>query len=260
LIHSKKSLGQHFLHEVDIARRIADAVGPSIRFATEVGPGHGMLTQFLIGRFERLLLIEKDRELAALCTQKFLNNPEVSVREADILTFDLLAFWENRQFLVIGNFPYNISSQIVFRVLELRDHVPEMIGMFQYEMARRIVAGPGTKDYGILSVLTSVMYESRILFKVSAGAFNPPPKVESAVVLLARKASIDLPCTLHSLRLVVKTAFGQRRKMLRNSLRGLFADQTILSEVLFQKRPEQLGVQEFIDIAMRYEQFRDSHK
>jgi 16S rRNA (adenine1518-N6/adenine1519-N6)-dimethyltransferase len=257
LIPAKKSLGQHFLHEVSYAQRIAEAISPDIRYAVEVGPGHGMLTRFLIGRFDHLLLIEKDAVLARTAHEKWASD-HISVREADFLTFDLRAYWGERSFAVIGNFPYNISSQIVFRVLELRDQIPEMVGMFQYEMARRILSGPGSKDYGILSVLTATSYYGRMLFKVPPGAFSPPPKVESAAIRLERKADYTMPCDFNSLRRVVRCAFGQRRKMLRNSLKPLFSEKTLLDDVLFQKRPEQVSVPEFIDLAIRYESGRES--
>ncbi len=161
------------------------------------------------------------------------------------------------QYSVAGNFPYNISSQIVFRVLEKYGHVPELVGMFQYEMARRIVSGPGSKEYGIISVLTASRYFGRLLFSVPPGAFMPPPKVDSAVIHLRRHVDPELPCQFRSLQVVVKTAFGQRRKMLRNSLAPLFPSGT-LDEAFFQQRPEQLSLAEFIDIAVRFEKI--SHR
>lgn len=258
MVHAKKSLGQHFLHEVAIAKRIAYLVKGESGNVVEVGPGTGMLTQFLIGRFERLLLIEKDKLLAEHNALRWKDDPSVFVQEADILEYDLRSFWGDQQFSLVGNFPYNISSQILFGMLALRDQIPEMIGMFQYEMAKRIISGPGSKDYGILSVLAATAYDSAMLFKVSPGAFNPPPKVESAVIRLTRKAQYSLPCDFHSLRIVVKAAFGQRRKMLRNSLKALFPENTIESEAFFQRRPEQVSVSEFVDLAVRYEQTRNS--
>jgi len=256
LIRAKKSLGQHFLHEVAYARRIAETITKHTRNVVEIGPGQGMLTQFLVGRFDHLLLIEKDTVLAKLNSDRWGADPAVSIREADFLKFDLRAFWRAQQFSLVGNFPYNISSQIVFRMLELRDQIPELIGMFQYEMAKRIIARPGSKDYGILSVLTAVAYEGRLLFKVPSGAFKPPPKVESAVIQLIRRKEYSLPCDYASLRMVVRVAFGQRRKMLRNSLKSLFPDEPLQLDVLFQRRPEQLSVNEFIDLAMKYEALR----
>jgi 16S rRNA (adenine1518-N6/adenine1519-N6)-dimethyltransferase len=258
LIRAKKSLGQHFLHEVDFARRIAGAVHGESGNVVEVGPGQGMLTQFLVGRFHRLLLIEKDTLLSQLVIDRWGSDPAVTVREADFLSFDLHEFWGTQQFSLVGNFPYNISSQIVFRMLDMRDQIPELVGMFQYEMARRIVSGPGSKEYGILSVLAATAYEGRLLFKVPAGAFKPPPKVESAVIRMVRKKDYSLPCDYQSLRIVVRAAFGQRRKMLRNSLKSLLPDETLLQDTLFERRPEQISVSEFVDIAMKYELLRDS--
>ncbi len=256
LIRAKKSLGQHFLHEVDFARRIAAATVGESGNVIEVGPGQGMLTQFLVGRFEQLLLIEKDTLLTQYILERWGSDPGIAIREADFLSFDLVGFWGTRQFSLVGNFPYNISSQIIFRMLDVRDQIPELVGMFQYEMARRIVSGPGSKEYGILSVLTATAYEGRLLFKVPAGAFNPPPKVESAVIRLTRKKDFSLPCDFQSLRIVVRAAFGQRRKMLRNSLKGLLPDETLLGDTLFQRRPEQISVAEFVDLAVKYELLR----
>lgn len=257
MVHAKKSLGQHFLHEVAIAKRIASVVKGESGNVVEVGPGTGMLTQFLIGRFDQLLLIEKDRLLAESNVLRWKDDASVVVQEADILDYDLRSFWGHRQFSLVGNYPYNISSQILFCMLDLRNQIPEMVGMFQYEMAKRIISGPGSKDYGILSVLAATAYDGALLFKVSPGAFNPPPKVDSAVIQLTRKANYALPCDFQSLRIVVRAAFGQRRKMLRNSLKALFPNNTIESEVFFQRRPEQVSVSEFVDLAVRYERERE---
>jgi 16S rRNA (adenine1518-N6/adenine1519-N6)-dimethyltransferase len=253
LIRAKKSLGQHFLQAIDYARRIAAAVDDANKNVVEVGPGQGVLTQFLTGRFEKLLLIEKDTELARLLTLQYQEDPHIVVCEGDFLSFDLSAYWGDQQFAIVGNFPYNISSQIVFRMLDFRAQVPELVGMFQYEMARRILAGPGSKEYGIISVLTSVAYEGKLIFRVPPGAFHPPPKVESAVIHLKRKANYSIPCEHQTLRQIVRMAFNQRRKMLRNSLKPLFSE-NILKHDLFSKRPEQLSLHEFIDLAIQYEQ------
>ena len=253
MIRAKKSLGQHFLHAVEYAKRIAAALNEANRYVVEVGPGLGVLTQFLTGRFEKLLLIEKDAHLAQLLTVQYRDDTGVDVREADFLTFNLSEYWDGKQFSIVGNFPYNISSQIVFRMLEYRDQVPELVGMFQYEMAKRLLSGPGSKDYGIISVLTAVAYEGQQLFRVPPGAFNPPPRVESAVIRLTRKKNYALPCAYDSLRIVVRVAFNQRRKMLRNSLKSLFPEEAFLKDDLFTRRPEQLTLNEFIDLAMKYE-------
>jgi 16S rRNA (adenine1518-N6/adenine1519-N6)-dimethyltransferase len=252
----KKSLGQHFLNSTDYARAVANAINQDTKNVVEIGPGRGMLTQYLLGRFERLLLIEKDALLAHELEERWGSEPGITVREADFLDFNLNEFWRDSDYSLVGNFPYNISSQIVFRALEHREHVKEVIGMFQLEMAQRIVASPGTKDYGILSVLTATAYEGRLLFRVPTGAFTPPPKVTSAVIRLRRKSNYQLPCSFGALRIVVRSAFGMRRKMLRNSLKGLLPEQTLLHDPLFERRPERLSMEEFVDLALQYEAFQ----
>ena len=252
----KKSLGQHFLNSTDYARAVADALAPDAANVVEVGPGRGMLTQFLVNRFDTLLLVEKDALLTHDLVARWGHTEGVIIHEADFLSLDLQAFWGERAYSIVGNFPYNISSQIVFKALDHRQRVLEIVGMFQLEMARRIVASPGTKDYGILSVLVSSAYEGSLLFKVPPGAFSPPPKVMSAVIRLKRKPDYEPPCQFGSLRQIVRSAFGQRRKMLRNSLKGLLPDSTLRVESMFQKRPEQLTLEEFVDLALQYERFR----
>jgi 16S rRNA (adenine1518-N6/adenine1519-N6)-dimethyltransferase len=251
-MYTKKSLGQHFLKEPVFAERLALAVTDGTRNIVEIGPGTGALTKFLIGRSERLLLVEKDTALAQKATALWVAEPSVHVIEADILKYDLRKFFGNEAFTIVGNFPYNISSQILFLALSLWESVPEFIGMFQYEVAKRIVSGPGNKDYGILSVLTAARYSGNILYSVPAGAFNPPPKVKSAVIRLVRKEHFTLPCAFGSLQTIVRAAFGQRRKMMRNSLKPFLPDE-VSSEPLYRKRPEQLGLDLFIEIALIYE-------
>ena len=255
MIQAKKSLGQHFLHDASYAERLAEAVTPGTRQLVEIGPGTGMLTQFLINRSELLLLIEKDHRLAALSAQKWAALSHVSVIEEDVLKFNFRKHLCAGQFTLVGNFPYNISSQIVFRVLELRDLVPEMIGMFQYEMAKRIVAGPGSKDYGVISVLAALHYDSKLLFEVPPKAFMPPPKVNSAVIRLDRKQEELFDFDERSFRIIVKAAFSQRRKMLRNTLKGLLPG-AYLQEVFFEKRPEHVSLSDFKELTRRYEQER----
>jgi 16S rRNA (adenine1518-N6/adenine1519-N6)-dimethyltransferase len=254
-MHTKKSLGQHFLHVRQYAERLISAIDPDVKNVVEVGPGPGMLTGYLVNlsHLERILLVEKDTHLASALAIRYAPDPRITVVEADFLDFDLLGFWGDQSFLVVGNFPYNISSQIVFKILDIRDSVPGLIGMFQYEMARRIIAGPGSKEYGVISVLTATTYRGVMLYKVPPGAFHPPPKVDSAVIKLVRKGDYSLPCRYHSLRVVVKAAFGQRRKMLRNSLKGLIPD---LSSPFFEKRPEQVTFSDFIDLALQFEQMQ----
>jgi 16S rRNA (adenine1518-N6/adenine1519-N6)-dimethyltransferase len=251
-MYTKKSLGQHFLKEPVFAERLAEGISSGTRNIVEIGPGTGMLTQHLVGRCDRLLLVEKDTLLAHQETERWADEPSVHVVEADILNFDLAAFFGDEEFTIVGNFPYNISSQILLMALALWERVPEFIGMFQYEVARRIVSGPGSKEYGILSVLSAARFSGKLLFSVPPGAFNPPPKVRSAVIRLTRKEGFSLPCAFASLQTVVRAAFGQRRKMMRNSLKPFLPD-TILAGSLYRQRPEQLGLAEFIDIALIYE-------
>lgn len=250
-MRAKKSLGQHFLREPSYAQRLASALPAETRNLVEVGPGTGMLTEHLLDHCDRLLLIEKDAALGRLTVARWRDQPKVTAVEADILAFNFTNTFDGEPFAVVGNFPYNISSQIVFRILELHDRVTEMIGMFQYEVAQRIVAGPGTKAYGIISVLVAAYYRGELLFSVPPSAFDPPPKVNSAVIRLTRHSE-TLPCSFASLRSVVRAAFGQRRKMLRNSLQSLLPADA-LQGAFFQQRPEHLGLSEFIDLAVELE-------
>jgi len=176
-----------------------------------------------------------------------------NILEGDFLKAKLDEIFENQPFALIGNFPYNISSQIVFKMVDYRHLISEMVGMFQKEMAERIIAAPGGKDYGVISVLTQAFYEGKLLFNVSKGNFNPPPKVESAVIRLTRKESPELDYDFQLFRNIVKTTFNQRRKMLRNTLKGFFKDETILEDPFFQQRPEQLSVADFVELTRRVE-------
>ncbi|MEM6723410.1 MAG: 16S rRNA (adenine(1518)-N(6)/adenine(1519)-N(6))-dimethyltransferase RsmA [Bacteroidota bacterium] len=250
----KKSYGQHFLKEPRIAERIANSltlVGTAYQTVVEIGPGKGMLTQYLVDQNFDLFMVEADRDMVGHLLQW---KPELKER---LLLKDFMKWRPDglieQPFAVIGNFPYNISSQIVIKVLEYKDQVPEMVGMFQREMAERIVAKHGNKTYGVLSVLTQAYYEAKLLFRVSKGSFNPPPKVESAVIRLKRKSE-NPNCSEKWLRLVVKQSFQQRRKMLRNTLKSLIHDPDSLGEELLSKRPEQLSVNDFIELANTLEE------
>jgi 16S rRNA (adenine1518-N6/adenine1519-N6)-dimethyltransferase len=240
-VRAKKHLGQHFLKDESIAARIADSLSPSAKQVLEVGPGTGVLTKYLLKQnFEKFVAVEIDRESAAFLR---INYPQLGegLIEADLLKMDFASLFSG-QFSVIGNFPYNISSQILFRVLENHDQVNEAVGMFQKEVAVRIAAPPGKKDYGILSVLLQAWYDIEYLFTVEPTVFIPPPKVQSAVIRLQRNNTTDLGCSEKMLLQVVKTAFNQRRKTLHNALKplgdynGEFAG----------KRAEQLSVEQFV--------------
>ncbi|MBK7872461.1 MAG: 16S rRNA (adenine(1518)-N(6)/adenine(1519)-N(6))-dimethyltransferase RsmA [Saprospiraceae bacterium] len=249
---AKKSYGQHFLNNETMAARIADSFVLAHERVLEVGPGKGMLTKYLLEKDWDLKVVEADRDMVAYL-QKFYPQLVESIIEGDFLKLNLVEIFDNQPFGLIGNFPYNISSQIVFKMVESRHLISEMVGMFQREMAERIIAPHGGKDYGVISVLTQAYYEGELLFKVSKGNFNPPPKVESAVIRLQRKDNQIIDCDEIKFRQIVKTTFGQRRKMLRNTLKTFVTEPSILEEPFFQQRPEQLSVEDFINLTKRLE-------
>jgi 16S rRNA (adenine1518-N6/adenine1519-N6)-dimethyltransferase len=245
-MRAKKSFGQHFLKHPEIAQRIADALsGEGLEGRVlEVGPGKGILTRCLVERFPHFKAIEADQDMV---TWLYHEHPawRDHILEGDFLQLDLNQLFEERPFALIGNFPYNISSQILFRMLQHRHLIPEMAGMFQKEVARRIIAPPGNKEYGILSVLTQAWYEGKYLFTVSRESFAPPPKVLSGVIYLRRKSDPDPIFEDPFFVQIVKTAFGQRRKMLRNTLRSLVHDPAMLEAPVMSLRPEQLDLNAF---------------
>ena len=250
-VRAKKALGQHFLTDLSIAQRIADALTVeegSVLPALEVGPGMGVLTQYLLQRPEvDLRMVEIDTESVNYLLVHF---PQVQGRllEADFLKLRLERFFDG-QFAVIGNFPYNISSQIFFKILDYKEQVPQVVCMIQKEVAERIAEKPGTKTYGILSVLLQAWYDIEYLFTVGEGAFNPPPKVKSAVIRLKRNSRKSLDCDEKLFFTVVKTAFNQRRKQLRNSLKPLLPKKDDEAEPkILDYRPEQLGVEDFVEL------------
>ena len=248
-VRPKKNLGQHFLHDLNIARKIVGSLGNTTTNVLEVGPGMGVLSRFLLQQKEfNLQVIEIDTESVNYLEQNF---PELKNRivEADFLKHNLSTVFDEK-FSIIGNFPYNISSQIFFRVLEYKNQVPEVVGMLQKEVAERIANGPGSKAYGILSVLLQAFYEIEYLFTVPQQVFTPPPKVQSAVIRLTRNNLKELPCSEKLFFRVVKTAFNQRRKMLRKSLGGLSKN---LPEQFATMRPEQLSVESFIELTCFFE-------
>ena len=287
-VRPKKALGQHFLVDLNIARNIVNALGTEHDVVVEVGAGMGVLTQYLIeNQLDKLHVVEIDKESVEFLKKKF---PELEghLTLGDFLKQDLTSFqlkrsemetqakrahslWVNKSpaqsdeisplpavgrndafdVAVIGNFPYNISSQIFFQILKYRNNVSECVGMIQKEVAERIAAGPGSKTYGILSVLLQAWYDIEYLFTVHENVFNPPPKVKSAVIRLKRNNIKELGCDEKLFVTVVKQAFNQRRKTLRNSLRSMIPAEIIDNEI-FNKRPEQLAVQEFVDLVRQF--------
>ena len=250
-VRAKKSLGQHFLRDLGVAQKIAETIKGPLR-VLEVGPGMGVLTQFLLQNPQiDLTAVELDRESVAYLKEWY---PELKLIEGDFLKLDLNEVYPEGPFGIIGNYPYNISSQIFFKVLEYKDRIPVCSGMIQKEVAERIASKPGKKAYGILSVLLQAWYDIEYLFTVDENVFNPPPKVKSAVVRLRRNSRTSLGCDERLFKTIVKTAFNQRRKQMRNSLSEFLANSNQESEVRIQleefltKRPEQLSVEEFINL------------
>lgn len=246
-VKPKKSLGQHFLTDLSIAERIAGTLDAYTGIpVVEVGPGMGVLTQFLIEKGHGVHVVELDEESVEYLHDNF---PALDGRiiAGDFLQLNLSDIY-NGQFCVIGNYPYNISSQIFFKVLDYRDQIVCCSGMLQKEVAERITSGPGSKAYGILSVLLQAWYDMEYLFTVNENVFNPPPKVKSGVIRLTRNKRTSLDCDENFFKTVVKTSFGQRRKTLRNSVRSLAANPSVLSDPIFNMRPEQLSVEEFVKL------------
>ena len=268
-VRAKKSLGQHFLTDLSAARKIADSLQPDGATpghpadVLEIGPGMGVLSQYLFEREDiALKMVEIDSESVDYLLMNF-PKANGSLIQADFLKLDLTRFFGG-DFCVIGNFPYNISSQIFFRILDHKDRIPQVVCMIQKEVAERIAEKPGTKVYGILSVLLQAWYDIEYLFTVGEGAFNPPPKVKSAVIRLRRNARKDLGCDESLFKTIVKTSFNQRRKTLRNSLKplvaamaeknGLSPEQTarFVADPVFDLRPERLGVEDFIALTGKF--------
>lgn len=244
-VRAKKFLGQHFLTDEGIARRIVDSLSPESRQVLEIGPGMGVLTKYLIEREDTdFHVVEIDRESVAWLHEHYAG---LDVIEGDFLRMDLSALFHDTC-AIIGNFPYNISSQILFKVFEQRNRVTEVVGMFQKEVAERVAAGPGSKTYGILSVLLSAFYDIEYLFTVPEHVFNPPPKVKSAVIRLRRNGVTSLECDEKLFVQTVKAGFNQRRKTLRNALRQLSCPLDKVPERLLAQRAEQLSVEEFVSI------------
>jgi len=256
-VKAKKYLGQHFLHDENIAKKIADTLSlKGYSNILEIGPGMGVLTKYLLEKDVTTYVIEIDSESVEYLQANYLNLAP-RIIEQNFLKYDLSEVFGDGPFAIIGNFPYNISTQIVFKTLEMRAQIPEFSGMFQKEVAQRICENEGSKVYGILSVLTQAFYRAEYLFTVPPGVFNPPPKVNSGVLRLTRKENFTLPCDEKLFFKVVKTGFQQRRKTLRNSLKIFNLSDNLRANVIFGKRPEQLSVQDFINLTMLIENDAD---
>lgn len=250
-VKAKKHLGQHFLTDENVARKIAETLsGEGYSDVLEIGPGMGVLTKYLLEKDWTVHVIEIDTESVAYLGSHY-PKLEGKILSEDFLRYDLSRTFGDRPFAIIGNFPYNISSQIVFRMLEIRHQVPEFSGMFQKEVAERICEKKGSKTYGILSVLVQAFYQAEYLFTVSESVFNPPPKVKSGVLRLVRKPDFHLPCDEKLFFKVVKAAFQQRRKTIRNSLKTFGLSDKLREDIIFDLRPEQLDVAQFIDLTQK---------
>lgn len=266
LVKPKKFLGQHFLTDLGIARDIADTVDacPVIP-VLEVGPGMGVMTQYLVQKSRTVKVVEIDYESVSFLREKFPSLEE-NIIEDDFLKMHLENVFQGQSFVLTGNYPYNISSQIFFKMLDYKDLIPCCTGMIQKEVAERIAAAPGNKSYGILSVLIQAWYSVEYLFTVHEHVFNPPPKVKSAVIRMTRNSTTSLGCDEQLFKRLVKTTFNQRRKTLRNNIRPLLGEldtqcakegfpipdhSTLLQDPIFNQRPEQLSVQQFIELTNR---------
>lgn len=262
-VKAKKHLGQHFLNDENIAKKIADTLTEKgYDNVLEIGPGMGVLTKYLLGKSPKVTVMELDSESVTYLQETFpvehiklnTSKEKFTIIEGDFLKKNFTEIFDKQQVAIIGNFPYNISSQIVFKAIENREFVPEFSGMFQKEVAQRIAEKEGSKTYGILSVLTQAFYDAEYLFTVPPSVFNPPPKVDSGVIRLIRKENYTLPVDEKLFFRVVKTAFNQRRKMLRSSLKSFNLSDTLKEDPIFAMRPEQLSVQKFIKLTQKIAQ------
>lgn len=258
LVKPKKNLGQHFLTDLSIAKRIADTVDacPEIP-VLEIGPGMGVLTQYLVEKPRVVKAVEIDAESVAYLYERFPKLHENILGE-DFLQMDLTQIFDGKQFVLTGNYPYDISSQIFFKMLDYKDLIPCCTGMIQREVALRMAAAPGSKAYGILSVLIQAWYDVEYLFTVNENVFNPPPKVKSAVIRMTRNDVTDIGCDEQLFKRVVKTVFNQRRKMLRVSLRQIFNNgkptDGFYEQDIMTKRPEQLSIPQFVELTNMVEE------
>lgn len=245
-VRAKKHLGQHFLKDEEIAKNIVNALMHTSNLPLlEIGPGTGVLTKHLIEK-EKFVAIDIDTESVAFLKKAYPQH-EAKILHGDFLEMNINNLFPAK-FAIIGNFPYNISSQIMFKVLDLRDKVDVVVGMFQKEVAQRMAEKPGSKTYGILSVLLQAFYDIEYLFTVEPGAFTPPPKVKSAVIRLTRNKTERLDCDEKLFKAIVKSTFNQRRKMVRNGVKSFIKDEAIMSHQFFTMRPEQLSVAQFVEL------------
>ena len=254
VVKPKKFLGQHFLTDLSVAQRIANTIDVCPELPVlEVGPGMGVLTQYILKKSREFKVVEIDFDSVPYLHEHF---PELgdNIIEGDFLQMNLCEVFDGRPFVLTGNYPYDISSQIFFKMIENRDLIPCCTGMIQKEVAERMAASPGSKTYGVLSVLVQAWYDVEYLFTVPETVFNPPPKVKSAVIRLMRNEKSALGCDEQLFRRIVKTVFTMRRKMMRNGMKQILGkDSSLLTDSVFTQRPEQLSVQDYIDLTNRVE-------
>ena len=254
-VTAKKRLGQHFLTDLSIARDIADTVDvcPGIP-VLEVGPGMGVLTQFLLKKERPVKVVEIDEESVSYLCRNLPELGEENIIPDDFLKMHLDRLFGGEPFMLIGNYPYNISSQIFFKMLDYKEHIPYCSGMIQKEVGERLAAKPGSKAYGILSILIQLWYDVEYLFTVHENVFSPPPKVKSAVVLMRRNGRQELECNEELLKKIVKSTFNQRRKKMRNSIQQIVGkDSPLLQDPIMDMRPEQISIEEFIELTTKVE-------
>ncbi len=253
-VRPKKHLGQHFLTDKNTCDRIASQYGSfnGCKKVLEIGPGTGALTSFLLEKNLEVWVMDVDKESVDYLQNHFPSLKGKIIHD-DFLKMDLSKIFGSEPFGVVGNFPYNISSQILFRCLEYRNQIPEIMGMFQKEVAERVAEGPGSKQYGILSVLLQTYYDISYCFTVGKGVFNPPPKVDSGVIRCTRNNRNQLPCDEAFYKAIIKAAFNQRRKTMRNSLKGLMQGSQ-LDHDFMTRRPETMSVEEFIELTCMIEE------
>ena len=251
-VNPKKFLGQHFLIDDNISKKIVDNINfKKFKKVIEIGPGKGALTKHLLHIKDILTLIEVDNESVVFLKNEFINE-KLDIIENDFLKFDIQSAYPSEEnILIIGNFPYNISSQILFKSIDNYKSVKAIIGMFQKEVAERIISKNNSKQYGILSVKTQLFYDAKILFDVSPNVFFPKPKVNSAVISLTRKENINIDCDLELLDRIIKLSFQHRRKKIKNSLKKLDIEKNILEDSIFESRPEQLTIEEFVKLTRK---------
>jgi len=247
-LKAKKSFGQHFLHNKNLARSIVDLAKSHAKdlLILEVGPGKAALTQFLIEDETNFMAVEADWDMITYLSETYPDHTDQFIRK-DFLKLNLVELNNEKPFLVLGNFPYNISSQIIFKIIDNHTLVPTIIGMFQKEVADRIVATHGSKTYGVISLLIQYYYDCKIVFKVAPGSFSPPPKVQSAVVLFTHKKTLA-ECNPSVFKSVIKISFGNRRKMMRNTLKSFIKETPLEDNAIFEKRPEQLSLEQFVEL------------